>query len=256
MFSTLATDALLVTTVTAIAVASAAAGVYLVTSSRLGRAIVPFGAGLLMGMAAFGVWPEIAGRMGRVAGMGALAAGFVLLWFVNRYVHPVCPSCSHTHDHGTCEVRLHGFAPPLVIAAVLHSLMDGLAIPAARREDAEGLAWGVFAAIAIHKVPEGLAYGTILRAALKSRLSAIGWCLVAQAPTILGGVAESLFAPDAEGGWTLAVLALAGGSFLFLGYHAVHGELRRRGATPALGPALAGLAGAAILQMGLHSLHG
>jgi zinc transporter ZupT len=256
VLSTLAVDTLLVSSVTAIAVASAAAAVFLVTSPRLSRLLVPFGAGLLIGMALFGMWPEVSERMGWLAGLGVLSSGFLLLWIVNRFVHPVCPSCSHTHDHGACEISLHGFAPPLVIAAVLHSLMDGLAIPAAGRENPDGLAWGVFLAIAIHKVPEGLAYGTILRAAVKSRLSAIGWCLVAQFPTIVGGVAESLFAPDAEGPWTLGVLALAGGSFLFLGYHAVHGELRRRGATPALAPALVGLAGAAIIQLSLHSFHG
>ncbi len=256
MLTTLVVDTLLVTSVTAIAVASAAAAVFLVASPRLSRLLVPFGAGLLVGMAAFGMWPEVSEKMGWLAGLGVLASGFLLLWIVNRFVHPVCPSCSHTHDHASCAVTLHGFAPPLVIAAVLHSLMDGLAIPAAGRQDPDGLAWGVFLAIAIHKVPEGLAYGTILRAAVKSRVSAIGWCLVAQLPTIVGGVAESLFAPDAEGAWTLVVLALAGGSFLFLGYHAIHGEVRRRGPAPVLTPALVGLAGAAVIQLGLHSFHG
>ena len=29
-------------------------------------------------------------------------------------------------------------------------------------------------------------------------------------------------------------LALAGGSFLYLGYHAIHGEIRRSGTSPAM----------------------
>jgi len=45
-----------------------------------------------------------------------------------------------------------------------------------------------------------------------------------------------------------AVLALVGGSFLFLGAHAVHGEWRRRG-KPAFIPALTGAAGAAAFQL-------
>jgi len=250
--SRLLIDLLLVSSVTAVALVAAAVGVWLVTARRAGGVLVPFGAGLLIGMAAFGVWPEVAEQSGYGRGLIVLCAGFGLLWAVDRYVHPVCPSCSHTHDHGHCAVSLHGFALPLVVAAALHSLMDGLAVAASRGEGSGGLAWGVFLAVAIHKVPEGLAYGTILRAALNSRKSAIWWCVAAQAPTVVGGVLESVVAANFGEGWLVYPLALAGGSFLFLGWHAVHNEFRRRGPGPAFGPALTGAAGAAILQQGLH----
>ncbi len=253
MLSKLAVDLLLVSSVTAIALMAAAAGVWLVTARRAGGALVPFGAGLLIGMAAFGVWPEVAEQSGFGLGLGLVAAGFGLLWAVDRFIHPVCPSCSPTHDHGHCEVALHGFAPPLVLAAALHSLMDGLAVTASGSESG-GLAWGVFLAVAIHKVPEGLAYGTILRASLHSRRSAMWWCVATQAPTVLGGVLESAFAANFGEGWLVYPLGLAGGSFLFLGWHAVYHEFRRRGLGRAFGPALTGAAGAAVLQGGLHSL--
>ncbi len=45
-------------------------------------------------------------------------------------------------------------------------------------------------------------------------------------------------------------LALAGGSFIYLGFHAIHGEWRR--GVPAFVPALTGAAGAAALQQGLR----
>ena len=247
-------DAGLAASVTAIALASAAVGVRLTTSPRIGRWLVPFGAGLLMGMALFGIWPELSETLGWAAGLGVLSIGFGLLWVINRYVYPVCPSCSAAHNHGTCTVILHGFALPLVAAATLHSLMDGLAVGAAHDEGQGRLAWGVFLAIAIHKIPEGLAYGTILRAALRSRISALGWCAVAQAPTILGAILESLAADRFGVGWLIVPLSIAGGSFLFLGYHAIHNEWRRNGMLPAFGPALTGAAGAAILQEGLKVL--
>jgi len=44
---------------------------------------------------------------------------------------------------------------------------------------------------------------------------------------------------------------LAGGSFLYLGGHAVHGELRRGGA-PTLVPALTGVAGSSVLRLFVH----
>jgi hypothetical protein len=47
-------------------------------------------------------------------------------------------------------------------------------------------------------------------------------------------------------------LAIAGGTFLFLGVHAVDGAWKQRGAWPAFIPALAGAAGAAILQQGIR----
>jgi zinc transporter ZupT len=245
------TDAGLAAAVTAIALISAVVGMRLTASPRTGRLLVPFGAGLLMGMALFGIWPELSETLGWAAGLGALSLGFALLWVVNRYIYPVCPSCSAGHDHGTCSVTLHGFALPLVAAAVFHSFMDGLAVGAAHDEGQGRLAWGVFLGIAIHKIPEGLAYGTILRAALRSRLSALGWCIVAQAPTIVGAIVESLAADRFGLGWLILPLGFAGGSFLFLGYHAIHNEWRRRGIFPAFAPALTGAAGAAFLQEGL-----
>lgn len=252
----LQTDVLLASAVAAIALASAAAGIWLSTGPRVGRSLVPFGAGLLMGMALFGVWPEMAESAGWAGGAAMLAAGFGLLWLVDRYIQPVCPSCSHTHNHGACAVSLHGFALPLVVAAVLHSFMDGLAVAASRQEGPAGLGWGVFLAVAVHKIPEGLAYGTILRAAVSSRWAALGWCAVAQAPTILGGALESVVAESFGSTWVIAPLALAGGSFLYLSLHAVHNDFRQRGAAAAVAPALLGLAGAAALQPGLHVLTG
>ena len=52
--------------------------------------------------------------------------------------------------------------------------------------------------------------------------------------------------------WVSYPLAIAGGTFLFLGVHAVHSDWKRRGARPAFIPAIAGAAGAALLQQGLR----
>jgi zinc transporter ZupT len=250
--SSLFMDVALVSSVTLIALVSAAFGVWLVASPRVGRVLVPFGAGLLFGMAAFGILPELVERAGWSLGLAVLALGFALVWFVDRFVYPVCPACSHNHAHDACGVSLHGFALPLVAAATLHSLMDGLAITASRHEGPERLAWGVFAAVAVHKIPEGLAYGTILRAALRSRVSALAWCAAAQAPTILGGLSERLLASHLGTRWMMLPLALAGGSFLYLAFHAVHNESKRRGMAPAFASALTGAAGAAVLLQGVR----
>jgi len=239
---------------TAIGVLSALVGLRSLTgASETTRRVVPFSGGLLLGIAIFGVLPELAGEYSWAGGLALLTMGVALLWVVGRYVYPVCPSCSHTHQHELCSTALHGFAMPLVVAASLHSFLDGLGIAASQQESAEGLGRVVLLAVILHKVPEGAALGIMLRAALPARASALAWCVVAESATFCGALLESIVAPRLGVQWVSYALALAGGSFLYLGFHAVHGEWRRRGA-PAFMPALTGAAGAAALQQGLHVL--
>ena len=244
---------LLLSLATGIAVAGAVVGAWLTGVPRRHRSVVPFSAGLLLGIVAFGVWPELARELGWLGGLAMIFAGFALLWIVNRYVYPVCPTCSHAHDHDACSATLHGFALPLIAAAALHSLMDGWGIAASQRDSGE-LGVAVFLGVALHKVPEGLAYGAILRAAMPSRLGALTWCVLAEAPTMAGGAVHTLIAPHLGLRWVGIPLAVAGGSFLYLGFHAVHNEWKSRGTIPAFGPALTGAAGAAVLHQGLHLL--
>lgn len=232
------------------AVASAVLGVLsLGAASAAGRKVVPFSGGLLIGIALFGILPELVLKHGAAGGPASLSLGVLLLWAFGRFVYPVCPSCSHTHQHELCSTTLHGFATPLVTAASLHSFLDGLGIAASQREPAEALGMAVVLAVMLHKIPEGIALGIMLRAALPARGAALAWCVAAESATVLGALLESIVAP----GLVSYALALAGGSFLYLGFHAVHGEWRRRGA-PAFMPALTGAAGAAALQQGLHVL--
>jgi zinc transporter ZupT len=234
-----------------IGIAGAALGV----SSLMGapRRIVPFSGGLLMGVALFGVLPDLAGHYGWTAGTALLAAGVGALALFGRYVYPVCPSCSHTHDHDNCARVLHGFAAPLIAAACLHAFLDGLGISAAQHEEAGGFGAVLVFGVILHKIPEGVALGIMLRASVRSRTAAFAWCALAEGATLAGGVFESAVTDHAGAGWVTGALALAGGSFIYLGFHAVHSEWRLRGA-PAVGPALTGAAGAAVLQQGLRVL--
>lgn len=239
---------------TAIGVFCAVLGLWSLTGAQASRRVVPFSGGLLVGISLFGVLPDLAERYSWAGGPALLAVGVALLWLVGRYVYPVCPSCSHTHQHELCSAALHGFATPLVVAATLHSFLDGLGIAASQQRSADALGTTLVLAVILHKIPEGVALGVMLRAALPTRASALLWCALAESATFLGGLLESIVAPGLGARWvSYYVLALAGGSFLYLGFHAVHGEWRRRG-RPAFAPALTGAAGAAALQQGLSFL--
>jgi zinc transporter ZupT len=238
--------------VTVVAVLCAAAGVWLTSLHSVSRLLVPFSGGVFIGVAAFWVLPEMAEFLKFPAAVSWLVFGFALLWFVDRYVHPVCPSCSHTHDHDHCATTLHGFATPLLLAVGLHAVLDGWSISAStdgnmHLNEAFGLA------IAIHKIPEGLALGVIVRSALSSRGAALAWCVIAQAATLVGAILETTLAPHMSAYFLHALMALAGGAFLYLGGHAIHGEWRRRGTGAAFFPALTGIAGPSVLRL-LHML--
>jgi len=199
-----------------------------------------------MGVALFWLLPEMAEVLGWPASIAWTGGGALALLLLDRYVYPVCPACAPAHDHTHCETRLHGFALPLLAAAALHSALDGWTVMAGQSHPSLGPA--LIFGIAAHKAPEGLALGVIARASLASRFTALSWCIAAEAATLLGAGLELAFAPYL--GMTLlhALLAVAGGSFLYLGGHAVHGELRRSGAGPVFFPALTGVAGSSVLR--------
>lgn len=242
----------LLAVLTASAVMSAVGGVWLTGTPVVSRRLVPFSGGVLIGMSVFWLLPELAVHFGWLAGPAWLGAGFLLLIAFDRYVYPMCPSCSHTHDHGACATRLHGFALPLMIAASIHSAMDGAGVAVSQQEGGSALGLPVLLAIALHKVPEGLALGVIFRASLSSRWTALLCCAAVEAPTLLGTAAADVLEPLGRQG-ILGFLALTGGSFLFLGFHAVHGEWKRRGRL-AFMPALTGAAGVALLHL-FHGAH-
>lgn len=213
---------------TIIAIFSAAVGVWLTGIPRGTRKVIPLGGLVLLGITLLGILPDLAQKLGWAGGAASLTAGFFVLWLVDHYIHPVCPACSHTHDHTGCQTALHGFAGPLVVAAAIHSFLDGWGIAASQQEGSEGLVLAIMLGIGLHKVPEGLAFGAILRASLNSRLQPFVWCAAAETITLLGGTAEFLIAPHLGTQWVAFPLALVGGSFLYLGFHAVHGVLSRQ----------------------------
>ncbi len=237
---------------TAIGLAGAAAGLWLTGAHRTARMAVPFTAGILLGVVLFGLAPELVTESGWAPTLGLFAGGYLILFALNRTGSPVCPACSHDHDHNTCASELHGFAAPLITAAALHCFIDGWSIAAAQSAAPE-LRLTAPLAVMLHKIPEGVALGGILRVSLKSRAAALGLCAVAEGTTLLGGAAGLWLAPLLGTAWITYPLGATAGWLFYLGFHAVHEEWKRRGAVPACFSAAAGAAGAALLQHGVQA---
>lgn len=239
---------------TAVGIAGASLGLWLTGLRQRARVVIPFSAGVLIGVALFGLVPELAGEIGWPISIALFAAGYGVLLLVNRYVYRVCPTCSHDHDHNACKQELHGFAGPLIAAAALHSFLDGWSIATVQLAVPLGLRVAVPLAVALHKIPEGLALGGILRASIRSRATATGWAIVAEGATLLGGALGLIAGPHLGSQWITYPLGIAAGWLFYLGYHAVHEETKRRGPQAAGIAAVAGLAGAAVLMRGVEAL--
>jgi zinc transporter ZupT len=239
---------------TSIGLAGAALGLWLTGMRQRARVVVPFSAGVLLGVAVFGLVPELAIESGWLPTLLLFTAGYGLLLFVNRRVYPVCPTCAHDHDHNACATELHGFALPLLVAAAVHSFFDGWSVATVEGSVPLGLRVVVPLAVGLHKLPEGIALGGIMRAALKTKTSAMAWCALAEGATLVGGAAGLLLTPHMGQSWMLYPLGVTAGWLFYLGFHAVHEEWKRRGATLAFLSALSGIVSAAAIQRGAEAL--
>jgi zinc transporter ZupT len=229
----------------------ALAGIRLAGIPSLSQRVLPFSGGLLVGIALFWILPEIADVYGWRVGCVGVAAGFGLLWLIDRYVHPVCPACSHTHDHDGCTEKLHGFAAPLLIAAGVHSLFDGWSLAVSQEPGFERLRLAFLAGVGFHKLPEGLALGALLIAAFGAPWQAFLGAAAAQSMMVAGGVLAIALGPHLSKDWTALLLSLAAGAFVYLGYHAIDSQYQiRRSAIPVVS-ALTGAVGAAALRIGI-----
>ena len=218
----------------AVALVGVVPGMYLHRVPSIARFVVLFSGILLMGVSLFGLLPELAGEIGWIRSLPIFAAGYVLLFLIDRKMQTVCPACSttHGHTHSECESALHGFTVPLACAAAAHAFLDGWGLSGVTASAPAEIRFAFPAAILLHKLPEGLALGAILKSSTRTRPEAFGWAAAAEATTLVGAFAGTALTPHLGIAWTNYPLALAGGSFLYLGYHALHIGWTRANAIP------------------------
>lgn len=171
------------------------------------RWLVPVSGLLLAGVAAFGLLPELGAAIGWIQTLGFAGLGYGILTVLDHRGYPVCPSCSHGEK----------FTVSLVFATAFHAFVDGWGMAATEGQAKVGTA--IATAILLHKIPEGLALGAMLRASAPRVALAAVLLLVAEIPTVAGGVTGLGGTP---GIWVNYPLAVASGTFLFLGFHAMY----------------------------------
>ncbi len=168
--------------------------------------LIKISGALLAAVALFGLLPELIGDLGWIRTLPLVATGYGVLMLLDHNGYAVCPSCSHGET----------FAGSLVAATAVHAFIDGWGLVASRGQGTVSSA--IVVAILVHKAPEGLALGAMLRASSPTMLTAAILCCAAELPTIAGGAAGLWITPP---GWIDSILAVVAGMFLFLGIHAL-----------------------------------
>ena len=205
-------------------------------------ALISFGAGSLLGVTVCAILPESYRQLNLWALLLALASGYLLFFLVTKYVFHVCPACAASHFDEATTHRFGEIAAGMMIALSIHCIADGLAIAAGHEEElaraaaagvgsaggsssGRALALPLVVAICVHKIPEGLALGSLLLGAGFAQSGMLMRVAAVEVTTILGGIAGIFFLHHIPSAWLAAVIAHAGGGFLFLAIHAVFGEI-------------------------------
>jgi zinc transporter ZupT len=213
---------------------SAIAGGSISTSLQLTHkplcALISFAAGTLLGVTLFAILPESLTDSGWWPVALAAATGYALFFFLSQYVHHVCPACAASHFDADATRHFSEIASALVVALAIHSTTDGIALGIGQESAVSAAGrWSLFSALCIHKVPEGLALGSLLIGAGMQRRNALVWVAAVEATTLLGGAIGFFFLAKVSTFWLGLIMAHVGGGFLYLAAHAVLGEMLKHG---------------------------
>src|SRR5881398_2523258 len=193
-------------------------------------ALISFAAGTLLGVTLFAILPESLGDSAWWAVALALITGYALFFFISKHVHHVCPACAASHFDADATRHFSEIATALIVALAIHSTTDGLVLGIQGETPAMDVTkWSLFSALCIHKVPEGLALGSLLIGAGLHRSAALGWVAAVEATTLLGGVIGYFFLTNISTFWLGVIMAHVGGGFIYLAAHALLGEMLKHG---------------------------
>jgi zinc and cadmium transporter len=235
----------------AVAVAGGGLSAVLARTHKQLCAFISLGAGTLLGVAVFGIFPECLQALLWWQFLLGVASGYLLFALVSRYVFHVCPACAASHFDEATTHRLAEFALAMMIALAIHCVVDGLAL-AAGHEESKAVDLSVTLAICVHKFPEGLALGALLLGGGFGRKQTLWLVAAVESTTILGGLIGWFILQNLSPMWLALALANAGGGFFYLAAHAMIGEIFRHHKGLVLGNFAAGFSVIGGLILYLH----
>lgn len=181
---------------------------------RYATALVGFAAGALLAAGFLDALPEAFERFGGAASVwafGGFVGAVVLEWWLG------------THDHEHADTR--ATVPTVLLASDgVHNTVDGAAIAAAwMLSTRAGLATAI--AVIAHELPQEIGDFALLRRFGYSRRRALAALFAVQLTAVLGAVA-AILAASAATQVAARIVAIASGSFLYIGAADLLPELR------------------------------
>lgn len=188
-------------------------------------ALISFSAGALFGAAAFTILPEAYESNTIIMLLIGIISGYLVFWLISKYYFHVCPACSASHFDEQTTKRFSEIVMLMITALSFHSFFDGVALTNGG-EHLQGDSNSIFVAIAVHKIPEGLALASLMLGAAYSRNKIILYVTLVELTTVLGAVA-GVYLINANISQEVFGLIMAhiGGGFIFLAFHAIMGEM-------------------------------
>jgi zinc transporter ZupT len=222
---------------TAIAVLS----VFCAGHARLQKRVLPWLGGVLVGIGAFWILPEMAAQRGWALALIGDSAILLVLALIDRYIYPICPFCAAGAHPGAASDSIrscrHTIALgwPLLAAGCIHSFFDGWTIAFSRASLSSGvyaaLSWGAV----VHKLPESVAIGIPAARLTSGRTMAMGAVLLIQTAMAAGG-AMAVFAGNLDERWADIYSMPACALLMLFGLLALQEEWRFHGGVGAFAP--------------------
>ena len=228
--------------------------VFSASHASLQKRMLPWVGGLLLGIGAFWILPELAAQRGWVSSLSSVLAVLLALALINRYIYPICPFCAariHLEaakdSTDSCRHTI-SIGWPLLVVGCIHSFCDGWTIAfsqvAPPSNAFAALSWGVV----VHKLPESIAIGILASRLTSSRTLALATVALLQAAMAAGGtlaiLSGSLDMRHADI-YTIPACAV----LLLFGFLSLEEEWRFHGRAAAIRTAAPGLVGCGLVAL-------
>ena len=179
-------------------------------SHRFTAATLGLSGGFILAAALLEMVPESLGRGPAMAGF--IALGYLVVFLIEQFLNVHLHRLPDETEPAPVTVAA-GFAS--LVAFNVHDFIDGLAIGAGMIAK-EQLGVMVFLAVLLHEVPAGFVIAAIMRGAGWGRWAAVGAGGSLGFVTLVG-IALPFWVRGVSEFYTDALLALAGGTFIYLG---------------------------------------
>jgi zinc transporter ZupT len=227
------------------------------SAARVGR-VLPWTAGVLLGVSVFWILPEIAEDRGWTVTLALVVPLVLVLALINRYAYPICPFClENLHAQLTCHShpaarRVVAIGWPLLLVGCVHCFLDGWAIGLARVGAAATSATAAISyGVIVHKLPESVAIGIVAARLTSTRLRAMAMVGLIQLSMLAGGVFSFVSAyRDIASLELFSIPACA--CLLLFGFVALEDERRLNGTRRAILAAVPGVLGCGLMTQAMR----